>query len=133
MRRFSSRDLTMYLLVVLAIMFAFSSLEQMDAQTAPTYSEIRTQFLQQNVKSFKLVDHTLTLTLRGEGDTTSTLVYQIADPSLFYYDMRDLVNEQLAAGILESYDYPPGIESSWWYNMLPYVIVGVGLCKRRKN
>ena len=128
MRRFSSRDLTMYLLVVLAIMFAFSSLEQMDAQTAPTYSEIRTQFLQQNVKSFKLVDHTLTLTLRGEGDTTSTLVYQIADPSLFYYDMRDLVNEQLAAGILESYDYPPGIESSWWYNMLPYVIVGVGLC-----
>ena len=128
MRRFSSRDLTLYLMLILVMMFTFSSIQQMDAQNAPTYSEIRTQFLQQNVKSFKLVDHTLTLTLRGEeGKDDSTMTYQIADPSLFYNNMQDIVDEQLASGILESYDYPPGIENSWWYQSLPYIIVMLGL------
>ena len=88
MRRFTTRDVTLYLLIVLALMFAFSSLQQLEAQTAPTYSEIRTCFLQQKVKSFTLVDHTLTLTLRGEeGKEDSTMTYQIADPSLFYDNM----------------------------------------------
>jgi len=128
MRRFTHRDVTLYLMIVLLLMFTFSSLQGLNEQTAPTYSDIRTCFLQQKVKSFKLVDHTLTLTLRGEGEETSTLTYQIADPSLFYVNMQDIVDEQLASGILESYDYPPGIESSWWYNLLPYFVILGGIC-----
>ena len=127
MRRFTSRDLTVYLLVVMTVMFALSSLQQLEAQNAPTYSEIRTCFLQEKVKSFQLVDHTLTLTLRGEGNTESTMTYQISDPGLFYDNMQEIVDAQLAAGILESYDYPPGIENSWWYQMLPYLVVMGGL------
>ena len=38
-------------------------------------------------------------------------------------DMRELIDDQLAAGILESYDYPPGLANSWWYNWLPSLIV----------
>ena len=100
MKRFSSRDITMYLLLLLMMFFAFSSFQQLENQDAPDYSQIRTYFLQEKVQYFTLKDNTLTLTVRGEGDATSTVRYEISDPLIFYSDMRELVDQQLAAGIL---------------------------------
>ena len=125
MKRMSSRDLTLYLLVILLMVFAVTSLQQMNRTDAPTYSQIRSYFLQEQVQSFTLKDNTLRLTLRGEGDQTTTVTYEMSDQALtyFYMDMRELIDDQLAAGILESYDYPPGLANSWWYNWLPSLIV----------
>ena len=125
MKRMSSRDLTLYLLVILLMVFAVTSLQQMNRTEAPTYSQIRSYFLQEQVQSFTLKDNTLCLTLRGEGDQTTTVTYEMSDQALtyFYMDMRELIDDQLAAGILESYDYPPGLANSWWYNWLPSLIV----------
>ena len=125
MKRMSSRDLTLYLLVILLMVFAVTSLQQMNRTEAPTYSQIRSYFLQEQVQSFTLKDNTLRLTLRGEGDQTTTVTYEMSDQALtyFYMDMRELIDDQLAAGILESYDYPPGLANSWWYNWLPSLIV----------
>ena len=125
MKRMSSRDLTLYLLVILLMVFAVTSLQQMNRTEAPTYSQIRSYFLQEQVQSFTLKDNTLRLTLRGEGDQTTTVTYEMSDQALtyFYMDMRELIDDQLAAGILESYDYPPGLANPWWYNWLPSLIV----------
>ena len=125
MKRMSSRDLTLYLLVILLMVFAVTSLQQMNRTEAPTYSQIRSYFLPEQVQSFTLKDNTLRLTLRGEGDQTTTVTYEMSDQALtyFYMDMRELIDDQLAAGILESYDYPPGLANSWWYNWLPSLIV----------
>ena len=125
MKRMSSRDLTLYLLVILLMIFAVTSLQQMNRAKPPTYSQIRSYFLQEQVQSFTLKDNTLRLTLRGEGDQTTTVTYEMSDQALtyFYMDMRELIDDQLAAGILESYDYPPGLANSWWYNWLPSLIV----------
>ena len=125
MKRMSSRDLTLYLLVILLMVFAVTSLQQMNRTEAPTYSQIRSYFLQEQVQSFTLKDNTLRLTLRGEGDQTTTVTYEMSDQALtyFYMDMRELIDDQLAAGILESYDYPPGLANSWWYNWLPSLII----------
>ncbi len=125
MKRMSSRDLALYLLVILLMVFAVTSLQQMNRTEAPTYSQIRSYFLQEQVQSFTLKDNTLRLTLRGEGDQTTTVTYEMSDQALtyFYMDMRELIDDQLAAGILESYDYPPGLANSWWYNWLPSLIV----------
>ena len=101
----------------------------MDRQDAPTYSQIRTLFLQEQVEYFTLEDSTLTLTLRGQnGGDSVRITYRVADPDLFYYDMRELVNEQLKSGVLKGYDYPPGVESSWWFNLIPYVVAAAVLC-----
>ncbi|MBS5589462.1 MAG: ATP-dependent zinc metalloprotease FtsH [Clostridiales bacterium] len=107
------------------MVFAVTSLQQMNRTEAPTYSQIRSYFLQEQVQSFTLKDNTLRLTLRGEGDQTTTVTYEMSDQALtyFYMDMRELIDDQLAAGILESYDYPPGLANSWWYNWLPSLIV----------
>ena len=129
MRRFGLRDITLYILLALMIFFTFTSLQQMDRQDAPTYSQIRTLFLQEQVEYFTLEDSTLTLTLRGQnGGDSVRITYRVADPDLFYYDMRELVNEQLKSGVLKGYDYPPGVESSWWFNLIPYVVAAAVLC-----
>ena len=123
MRRITPRDLMLYLLVVLMMFFTVSTLQRMDQEDAPDYSQIRIYFSQSRVKYFTLEDNTLTLTLREQGDQTSTLTYQLADPYRFYFDLRDEIDKQLASGTLEGYDYIPGLESSWWYNMLPQFLL----------
>ena len=65
MRRFGLQNITIYILLALMIFFTFSTLQQMDKKDAPTYSQIRTLFLQEQVEYFTLEDKTLTLTLRG--------------------------------------------------------------------
>ena len=128
MRRFRSRDATLYLLLLLTVFFTFFALQQMDRADSPTYSQIRTYFTQERVKSFSLEDHTMTLTLRGPGDSTSTVVYSVADPMYLYLDLHEEWDRQLAAGTLESYDFPPGVESAWWYSLLPYLVSAGLVC-----
>ncbi|MCI8912720.1 MAG: ATP-dependent zinc metalloprotease FtsH [Lawsonibacter sp.] len=107
--------------------FTFLTLRQMERADAPTYSQIRTLFLQERVEYFILEDNTLTLTLRSqEGD--ARLIYHMADPAVFYFDLRELINEQLESGVLKGYDYPPGVEHSWWYNLVPYLVAAAVLC-----
>ena len=127
MRRFSSREIVLYLLLILMVVFTFTTLQRMDQADAPIYSEIRAYFLQERVSYFTLKDSTLTLTVRGTGDQTSTVTYQVARPDWLYQDLHELWETQLASGILEGYDFPPGVESAWWYNLLPYLVVIVVL------
>ena len=121
MKRISPRDLTLYLLVLLMMLFAVNTLMRMDRADAPDYSDIRTYFLQEQVEYFTLKDNTLTLTLRGEGDQTSTVTYQVAEPDWLYQDLHQLWEQQQADGILR-YDILPGVESTWWYRSMPYLI-----------
>ena len=126
MRRFSPRDITMYLLLAVLLFFTFSALQQMDRGDAPIYSDIRTLFVQEKVSYFELKDNTLTLVLRGEDGTSSTLAYHVADPDWLYQDLHELWESQQNAGLLR-YDLPQGIEGSWWYNLLPYLVAAAVL------
>ena len=71
MRRFGLRDVTLYILLGLLIFFTITSLQQMDRTDSPTYSQIRTLFMQERVEYFTLEDNTLTLTLRGQNGEKS--------------------------------------------------------------
>ena len=129
MRRFGLRDVTLYILLGLLIFFTITSLQQIDRTDSPTYSQIRTLFMQERVEYFTLEDNTLTLTLRGQdGEKSARLIYRVADPAVFYADMRELIDQQLTSGVLAGYDYPPGVESSWWYNLIPYLVAAAVLC-----
>ena len=121
MRRISPRDVTLYLLVLVMMIFAVSTLQRMDREDAPIYSDIRTLFVQEKVSYFELEDNTLTLTIREEDGSTSTLTYQIARPDWLYQDLHELWEHQMAAGLLR-YDLPPGVENTWWYNWMPTIL-----------
>ena len=90
MRRFTPRDLTLYLLLALMLVFTFSTLQQMDQEDPPTYSEILSCFYQERVEYFTLKDNTLTLTLRGTQEQGSaTVTYHVARPDWLYQDLHE--------------------------------------------
>ena len=126
MRRFSPRDITMYLMLAVLLFFTVSALQQMERSDAPIYSDIRTLFVQEKVSYFELKDNTLTLVLRGEDGSSSTMTYHIANPNWLYEDLHELWESQQNAGLLR-YDLPQGMEGSWWYNLLPYLVAAAVL------
>ena len=123
MKRFSSRDVILYLMLILLMVFAVTTLQRMDQSRDPTYGQVRTLFEQERVQSFSLEGNNLTLEVRGEGDTTSTLHYEVANLYIFYNDLHELIDQQRASGVLLDCDYKPGIESAWWFGLLPYLII----------
>ena len=51
MRRFAPQNYTLYILLALMVFFAVSTLQDMDRKDGPTYSQIRTLFLQERVEA----------------------------------------------------------------------------------
>ena len=123
MKRFSSRDVMLYLMLLPLMIFAINTVQQMNEADDPTYSQVRTLFEQEKVKYFVLNGNDLGLQIREEGDKVSTVHYQLSDLSVFYSDLHELIDQQHESGVLEGYDYKVGIEGSWWYRMLPYLIL----------
>ncbi len=112
------------------MVFAVNTLQHMDQDDAPVYSQVRTLFEQRRVQSFVLEGSELRMVVRGEDGATSTVTYELSDPELFYLDMGGLINEQYETGDLLYYDYRAGVESSWWFQLLPYgllIILVAGL------
>ena len=110
-------------MLILLMVFAVTTLQRMDQSRDPTYGQVRTLFEQERVQSFSLEGNNLTLEVRGEGDATSTLHYEVANLYIFYNDLHKLIDQQRASGVLVDCDYKPGIESSWWFGLLPYLII----------
>ena len=123
MKRFSSRDVMLYLMLLLLMIFAVNTVQQMNQADDPTYSQVRTLFEQEKVKYFVLNGKDLSLQVREEGDKVRTLHYQLPDLSVFYSDLHELIDRQHESGVLEGYDYKVGFEGSWWYRMLPYLVL----------
>ena len=129
LKKFSPRDIGLYLLVVLVMIFTMTTIEKMDQEDRPTYSQIRLLFEQEKVKYFEVKEggH-LTMTLRGQGDSKETeMEYELADFDVFYQDMHELIDRQYASGILEGYDYPPEWHEPWWFSYMLYAVVFIGL------
>ena len=110
-------------MLILLMVFAVTTLQRMDQSRDPTYGQVRTLFEQERVQSFSLEGNNLTLEVRGEGDATSTLHYEVANLYIFYNDLHELIDQQRSSGVLLDCDYKPGIESSWWFGLLPYLII----------
>jgi len=122
MRRFN-RDLPLYLLLALVLVFTFGALQRVDQAPSYTYSQIRTLFLQERVSEFRVKDNVLTMTVRGEGDTQHTVRYNLADFWVFYNDLHEVIDQQAARGVITSYDYDAGWIEPPWFAYLPYLLL----------
>ena len=122
MARRSSGNFTLIFLA-LASVLCMSWLWQLNnAQPQPTFSEVRQLFLQERVRSFAVEDSVLTIRLR-KGDTfngSDSVRCELYDFQLFYDDLNDLVEDQFAAGIIESYNYHQDHSTNWVEILLPW-------------
>lgn len=122
-KRSGTWDFSLYILMFLLIALMVSTMRGGIRSEKPEYSQIRTWFLEERVAYFTLKDGTLTLTLRGEGEEEpSQVTCHLADPMVFYFDFRELIDQQLENGVLLGYDYPPGVKNSVWYDLAPYLV-----------
>ena len=115
------------LLVVLAVaLLLVSSLLTPNNTQTLQYSDVLDLFRNEKVASFTLEGSNLTMQVRGDGDTTSTVTAKIGDTEQFRADLDDLIAEQYAAGTLKSYNYLPASDP-WYRAAAPYIIGGIVL------
>ncbi len=115
------------LLVVLAVaLLLVSSLLTPNSTQTLQYSDVLDLFRNEKVASFTLEGSSLTMQVRGDGDTTSTTTAEIGDTEQFRADLDDLIAEQYAAGTLKSYNYLPASDP-WYRAAAPYIIGGIVL------
>ena len=114
-----------YVVLIAFIVFAVSQIFRTTdekIEKLEDYSQVVEYFQTEQVKGFVVSDKNyITLTLND--DTKAG--YQLSNITIFYNDLRELILEQKAEGILTEYDYIPAKNYSWWVTLLPYVIMGV--------
>lgn len=89
------------------------------------YSKIVEMFRNEQVKSFVVEDHTIELKLTAPYNGKTTVTASMADPEGFRQELGALFEEQVASGVLESYDFLPGSPVSPFDYILPLLIVGI--------
>jgi cell division protease FtsH len=123
LKHFSKRDIVLYLLVGVLIVFTVITLKNIGSGDELTYSKVRTLFIQEQVDSFVIKDNTITLTLKEPLNNASTVIYQLYDVQLFYNDLHNLIDSQYDQGVIKSFDYGTSNQNPWWASVLPWVVV----------
>ncbi len=89
-----------------------------------SYSQVLELFHKEQVKSFVVDGQTIILQLHNPYKEETELLCALADPEQFRQEMWPLLQEQLASGVLESYDFLPEPESSVFDLVWPLLIAG---------
>lgn len=84
------------------------------------YSDIIVMFNNGEVKAFEIDEKNNITILTHKGQTFS---FRLLDISIFYNDLNETVQKQLADGTIESYNYAEPVEIPWWVSLLPYVLL----------
>ena len=84
------------------------------------YSDIVTMFKSGQVKSFE-IDEGNNLAFKTADGKSYT--YRLLDISIFYNDLNDTIQEQLANGTIEEYTYAEPTNIPWWVSLLPGAII----------
>ena len=123
MKRKDFKVILIYVLLFAAIIFFLSNMFRQggDAEEI-VYSDIVAYFQQGEVKEvYVSQDNLVTLTLQNDKE----IAYRLADFSVFYYDLDELIQEQIANGTIQKVEYEPATIYPWWVDFLPYILVAV--------
>ena len=131
MKKKNSGIIVFYLLLILVVGLLISSFAKGTGETSyDNYSDIVKDFTNENVESFaisesgKITVHTKPSEEHPEGETKS---YKLLDFSIFYADLGELVQTQLAEGKITEYDYEEPSGMGAWLSLLPTIILVVAL------
>ena len=112
--------------IPIAFIIAVLSVSYLSKSTVETkYYEIVEMVKENEISEFSLNLHSgqLVYTKRADGKSYR---YTVADPSIFYYDVRDTLSEinkqNSGTDKIIKYDYKSGGETAWIMNLLPTLI-----------
>ena len=113
--------------VIMALIFAWVLGLFGDSSGEIPYSDIVALFKNEQVRSFTVKGEQIELKLYTEYNGKTTVNSVLADPEVFRQEMGALLQEQYADGILTSYNFLPGSETSPYDYILPLVLAGLVL------
>ena len=90
-----------------------------------TESQVIDLFRKEQVKSFEVEDHTITLKLHNPYDGKTTVTAELADVSAFRQDVSQMLKAQRESGVLEKYDFHVESERSAFELVIPLLLVGL--------
>ena len=122
-----SMNLLIYVVILaLSIVLLLYVFGGSDAVTV-SYSEVRTLFLEEKVRSFDYDNGVLTLYLSEPYSETTTVEHELADVDMFREELHSVYERQLKAGIIEGYNFAPERGTPWYISMLPYLLLTVAM------
>ena len=128
-QRNRARDLGFYILlaVILIAIIYTTNTSAAPKNEVESYSELVNLFKEEKVQSFVTEGSDIILQVRTGDSTVPTeeMTYSLYSFSVFYEDFHELIAQQYASGVLESYDYTEGFTLPWWASFVPYLIIMV--------
>ena len=121
-RRIPLLAILVFLLTAFVLIYSVATYQARGEE--PSYSQVLELFRNEQVKSFSVEDRLLVMDLYEPWNGRKTVTKALADFETFDRDLHELIEEQMAAGIIEEYDYPQGRSGSWFSLLLPYLIMG---------
>ena len=118
---------TLIYLVLLIAVFSWLSGVFTQSQDQIPYSTVLKLFRNEQVKSFVVDDHVMTMELRSAYNGQTSLTATIADVDRFVREMEPLLQSQTDSGVLEYYHFRPEKEPSAYDLVLPLVLAGLVL------
>ncbi len=115
----------LYLLIFIALLLMIRYIAQGGAPKELDYAQALSLFESEQVKAFEIRDDIITMELHTPYEGETEVCAEVVDFSVFYSDLNDLVREQKAQGIIETYHYPQDTKPSVLATMLPYVVVAI--------
>ena len=126
MKRTRWIPLIVYAALLVAFLGWISNLFTTTQDTLP-YSKVVELFNKEQVRQFVVEDQTITMQLNKPYNGQTTITAPLADPESFRQEMHETFAEQMASGVLESYNFVPDKGFSPYTLILPLLVVGVVL------
>ncbi len=90
-----------------------------------TESQMLELFRNEQVQSFVVKDHTITMNLHSPYQGETRLTAELADVDAFRHEVSELLKEQSESGVLVKYDFRADSERSAFELVIPLLIVGL--------
>ena len=121
------RKIVVILVYIAVLALAFSWMFGLfgSANSGLTYSQVVDQFVNENVRNFTVSDNRIYLQLHEPFMGEDELVARMADTESFRAELWNLIQEQKATGILESYDFVPEKSRTPYDYIVPIVLSGL--------
>ncbi len=124
MKRTRWIPLIVYAALLVAFLGWISNLFTTSQDTLP-YSKVVELFNKEQVRQFVVEDQTITMQLNKPYNGQTTITAPLADPESFRQEMHETFAEQMASGVLESYNFVPDKGFSPYTLILPLLVVGL--------
>ena len=90
-----------------------------------TESQLLDLFRREQVQSFEVQDHSITLNLHNPYQGKNSLTTELADVNAFRQEVSELLKAQTESGVLEKYDFHAQSERSAFELVIPLLLVGL--------